>query len=250
MSKTRDQMVTIVADALGKSRNASAISGALLGDRCVDFLNWGQERIARAYSFDELNANQESAVTVVSVKRYPLVTGTYNLGLVRPKDITSIRLIDSENSRKLRRWNDRKFDTRFPRPENYSTGRPSIYMQHATNLEMFRIPDAAYSLYIRYPQWPIDLALSSSSTAYEHKDQLLITAAILEGYLHFEEYNDVTVWTQLFIGRLSDAIKAEGDLDWEPQAEEFSSGRGGYSSGEPWLDPYGGVNDPLRGYSE
>jgi hypothetical protein len=250
MAKTRDQMVTIVADAVGKARAAISISGALLSDRCVDFLNWGQERIARAYSFDELNILKEDSATVTSVKTYPLTTGTNNLGLTRPKDIESIRLIDSENSRNLRRWGLRKFDARFPYPENYSTGRSSIYVQHGGKLELFRIPDAAYTLYIRYPRWPAELSATSSTTEYEYKDQLLITAAILEGYLHFEEYNDVVVWTQLFLGRLSDAIKAEGDMDWEPQAAEFSIGRGGYSSGEPWLDPYGTPNDPLSGYSE
>lgn len=250
MAKTRDQMVTIVADALGKAKGAIAISGALLSDRCVDFLNWGQERIARTYNFEELNSLQESAATVTSIKTYPLITGTNNLGLTRPKDIETIRLIDSQNSRVLYRWGRRKFDARFPQPTNYSTGRPSIYIQFGSTLELFRIPDAAYSLYIRYPRWPVELSTASSTTEYEYKDQLLITAAILEGYLHFEEYNDVAVWTQLFLGRMSDAIKAEGDMDWEPQAAEFSNGRGGYSSGEPWIDPYGTPSDPLSGYTE
>ena len=246
--KTRDQLVTIIADALGKARGATAISGALLEDRCIDFLNWGQQRMARFHSFHELNATYESAATVDGVKRYPLVTGTNNLGLTRPKDIQSIRLIDGENSRKLERWSDRKFDKWYPRPENFSEGRPYIYIRYGNNVEMFRIPDAAYDLYIRYPQWATTLSSSSQVSDFENKDQLLVTSGILEGYLHFEEYTDAQTWYQRFLGQLSDAVHVEGDVDWEPDAEEFSRMPGGYRSGEPWLDPYASIGDPLHDY--
>ena len=250
MAKTRDQMVTIVADALGKSQSATAVSGALLSTRCVDFLNWGQDRICRAYSFDELDILNESAATVASVKVYPLTTGTNNLGLTRPKDISSIRLIDSENSIKLVRWSDRKFDRVYPRPANFATGRPRIYIRWGSNLEFFKIPDAVYSLAIRYPQWAAELSSTSSTSSFEYKDQLIITSGILEGYLHFEEYNDADVWLQKFLGLLSDCIRAEGDTDWETQADEFSMKRGGYYSGEPWIDPYGQESDPLHSYAD
>lgn len=248
MAKTRDQMVTIVADALGKSTNAIALSGATLGDRCVDFLNWGQERIARSYDFEELNALITTAVTVASVKTYPLTTGTNNLGLTRPKDIDTIRIIDDENSIKLKRWDKRAFDKKFPYPENYSTARPEIYIRHGGNIELFRIPDDAYSLYIRYPQWPAQLSTSSTESSFENKDQLIITAGILEGFIHFGEYEDVKIWMPLFMSRLSDAIKLTGDMDWSPQATEFSSNRGGYSSSQPWIDPFATASDPLHGY--
>lgn len=129
MAKTIAQMIPIITDALGKSQNASAISGALLSDRCLDFLNWGQQRIARFYSFHELNAINESAATVASTSRYPLTTGTNNLGLTRPKDIQSIRLIDSQNSRILTRKSVRWFDQKLPLVTNYADARPHIYIR-------------------------------------------------------------------------------------------------------------------------
>jgi hypothetical protein len=250
MAKTRAQMVTIVGDALGKSTNATAVSGATLGDRCVDFLDWGGQRIARAYNFDELNATLETAVTVASVKTYPMITGTNNLGMVRPKDITSIRLIDSQNSRQLTRKSQKWFDQRFPLPTNYATGHPSLYIKFGNQLELFRIPDAAYSLYTRYSQWPSLLSTTSSTSDFDTKDQLLITSAILEGYLHFEEYEDVKIWMALFIGRLGDAVRTTGDMDWTPERELFTSSQAGYISGEPWTDPYSTPGDPLYGYGE
>ena len=250
MAKTVAQMVTIIADALGKSESATAISGTTLQDRCVDFLNWGQQRMARFYSFHELNTYTETAATVASTSRYPLVTGTNNLGLTRPKDISSIRLIDGANSRILTRKSPRWFDKKVPLITNFADARPHIYIRWGNDVEMFRRPDAAYDLYIRYPQWATDLTISSTSTDFENKDQILISVAILEGYLHFEEYEDAKIWLQRTVGLLVDAVRAEGDVDWEPEADAMSLTQAGFTAGEPWLDPYANTNDPLYGYAE
>lgn len=244
------EMLPIITDALGKSQNATAVSGALLSDRIINFLNWGQQRIARFYNFHELNTYTESAATVASTSRYPLVTGTNNLGLTRPKDIQSIRLIDGENSRILVRKSPRWFDQKFPLITNYADGRPHIYIRWGNDIELFRRPDAVYTLYIRYPQWATPLTAGSTASDFENKDQLLICAAILEGYLHFEEYKDAEVWTAKFLGLLQDAVHAEGDIDWEPEASAMSSAPGGYTSGEPWIDPYASIGDALYGYPE
>ena len=110
MAMNRDDYVTEICDTVGKKTSAAAVSGTSLETRVRNYLNWGQKRIAKHYNFHEMNVYMETAATVVDTKRYPLTTGTNNLGLVRPKDINSIRLIDSENSRKLSRWHYRKFD--------------------------------------------------------------------------------------------------------------------------------------------
>lgn len=250
MALTRTEMVTEICDVVGKSSSASAVSGALLQDRVVTYLNFGQKRLARMYSFRELNILATTPTTVTDVKRYPLLStgGTNNLGLTRVKDISSIRLIDAEHSRVITRWHYRKFDKRFPRPENYSTGRPYIYIWWGTAIELFRVPNAAYSLSIRYPQWASPLNAANQISDFIDKDQLLITAGILETYLALEEYADAQVWYTRLLGQVKDATKAEGDTDWEPEAEAMAEAR--YSSGDPWLDPYGGEGDPLHGYAE
>ena len=248
MALDRDSMVTEICDVVGKNKAAASVSGAALQDRVVTYLNWSQRRIARFYSFSELDVTKETCTTVTSVKNYPLETGDNTLGLTRPMDIASIRLIDGANSRVLIRWSQRKFDRVYPRPANYATGRPRIYMRYGDTLELFKIPDAAYTLYVRYPQWPVELTTGAQESSYKDKDQLLVTAGIMETYLALEEYADVAVWYPKFLGQLKDAVYAEGDVDWEPQAEPFGGAE--YSSGEPWIDPYGGSGDPLYGYSE
>lgn len=244
---TRTQIIGEICDNVGKSRSATSVSATNLEDRVVNYLNWAQKRIARHYSFQELDILLTTAATVADIKRYPIESGTNNLGLVRPKDIQTIRLIDGENSRKLARWSTRKFDTKIPRPENYSTGRPSVYIRHGNFLELFRIPDAVYSMSVRYPQWPLDLSAAGQYTDFKDKDQLLVTAGTLETYLALEEYADAKVWYDRFEGQLTDAVRAEGNMDWEPQAEPMNL-ESSYTSGEPYYDPFGDVGDPLYGY--
>lgn len=249
MAMTRLQLTTEICDIVGKNLGAIAVSGTDLKTRVETYyLNWAQRRIANHYSFYDLQVEATSPVTVADVKTYPLVTGTNNLGLTRIANINSIRLIDSENSRKLDFWHYRKFDKWYPRPENFSTSRPSIYTRWGNNIILFKIPDAAYSLYIRYGQYATNLTLDSQVTDFgEDKDQLILTCGVMETYLALEEYNDVKVWYQLFVGQLTDAVRAEGDDDWEPEAEPHG-GFPGYVSGEPWLDPFGTASDPLSQY--
>lgn len=249
MAKTGTQIVTEICDVCGKALTALSISGAELQDRVLTYANWGQRRIARSYNFREMQKLEESAATVDGTKTYPMITGTSNLGLVRPKDISSIRLIDSENSIMLRRWSQRRFDKRFPYPENYSEGRPTIYARWGNNLVMYRIPDDAYTLHIRYTQWAADLTTSTTSD-FDEKDQLIIAAGVLDTYLALQEYDDAKIWAARYLGTLTDEIRSIGDDDWQPVA--YSDGYPdygyGYDSGTPWLDPYGGSGDPLYNY--
>ena len=247
---TRLQIVTEICDIVGKNLGASAPSGGLLQDRVVFYLNWAQRRIANHYTFYELQQVKENAATVTSVKTYPLESGTDTFGLSRVSSVNSVRLIDGENSRKLDFWHYRKFDKWYPRPENFATGRPRIYSRWGNSLIMFKIPDAVYTLHIRYGQYANNLTSDGQLHDFgEDKDQLLVTAGILETYLALEEYADAKVWYELFLGKLEDAVRADDDEDWEPEAEPHGEVPS-YQSGEPWIDPYGGRGDPLYGFPD
>ena len=248
---TRDQLVAEICDTVGKQTGATSVSGQPLSTRAQTFLNWGQKRIARFHSFYELDTLLTTAVTVANVKLYPMVTGTNNLGMLRPKDIHSIRLIDgtNANSRRLKRWSYKKMDMKIPDPTTYTTGRPIVYVRYGMSLEFFRIPDTAYSLSIRYPQWPTDFSTASQVSDYTDKDHILVTAGIMETYLALEEYTDAAVWYQRLMGLLIDAKRTEDDnVDWDPDGEPFRSDEQ-VQVGQPWSDPAGTPEDPLYGYS-
>lgn len=243
---TRIEAVTMICDAVGKRVSALSPSGSLLEDRVITFLNWAQVRIARFFDFPELSVLATTSTLIADTKRYPISSGTNDLGLERVKTIRSIRLIDGANSRKLDYWLYRKFDHHYPHPENYSSERPSIYTRDGNFLEFFKIPNNTYSLSIRYTQYPHELTSNAQVSDFLNKDQVLVTAGIFETYFALEEYNDAKIWYARLVGQLKDAVRAEGEPDWEPEAEPF--GLPSYRSGTPWIDPYGGVNDPLSGY--
>ncbi len=250
MALTTTQIVTEICDIVGKRLGASAPSGASLQSRVVNYLNFGQRRIARMANFDELCAVKEDAATVVSVKTYPITTGTNNLGLTRFKDFASIRLIDSENSRKLIRWSYRKFDALYPRPENFATQRPTIYTRWGSNVILFRIPDAVYTLHIRYNQWPTELTLGSGTSDFQEKDELLVATGVVETFLALEESADAAIWFKRF-EELLDKVGIDDtyEPDWDPEGEPMSSHHGP-ESGTPWSDPSGTPQDPLFGYPD
>lgn len=250
MALDRLQMVTEICDIVGKSVGASSVSGATLKTRVENYyLNWAQRRIANHYSFYDLQQVKENAATVADVKLYPLESGDNNLGLSRVASINSIRLIDDNSSRKLTFWHYRKFDQAYPYPEKFLTGKSTIYTRWKNTLTFFKIPDDAYTLKIRYGQHATPFTSDGQVSDFgEDKDELLVTAGVLQTYLALQEYGDAKVWYELFLGQLVDAVRAEGDEDWEPQAEPY--GKGGYTSAEPWVDPYGASGDPLYGYSE
>ena len=214
--------------------------------------HWAQRRIARVFDFYELQSKKSDAATVASVKTYPLESGTNNLGLTNVKDIRSLILVDGSNterSRKLTFWNYRKFDETFPRPENYSSNIPSIYTREGDNVELFRIPDAVYTLVIRYSKWPTVFTTASQTSDFSNKDELLVTAGVLETYLVLEEYADAAIWLKKFLGQMKDAIVDEGDTDWEPQAEHFNIDKV-IPVATPWRVASGHPNDPLFGYPD
>lgn len=245
---TRIQFVTEICDIVGKSTAGIAVSGASLQSRVLNYLEYAQRRVARAYNFQELLDWKTDAATVADLKRYPLETGTSNLGLTRPKDILSIVLVDGENSRRLEPKGYRWFERKFPRPENYTTGRSSIYVKYGSYVELFRIPDDAYTLSIRYSKWPTPFSTDSSVSDYDNKDELLVAAGVLETYLALEEYTDAATWMQKFLGLLRDSVIDEGEPDLEPQSEPGGTSSMAPIIGEPWASPEGVPGDPLFGY--
>ena len=247
---TRDQIVTEVCDVVGKSVSASSVSGAALQTRVRTYLDWAQRRIARHYNFRELEIIHETADFSDGVKRYPFSTGSNNLGLTRVKDIGSIILLDEYNSRRLVRFGRTQIEKRYPRPENFAEARPRIYSRIGQGIEVFPIPDATYDTRIIYHQWPTPFTSASQTSDFESKDELLIMTTIMETYLALEEYNDAAIYFNTMAGMLVDAVKAEGDIDWEPQGEPFDYGHLGSMSGTPWTEPGSSPDDPMYGYPD
>jgi len=126
---------------------------------------------------DDLTDSTNTACTITHNKRLYHIED--DLDLTRPKDIYSIRLMDSANSRKLTYVPPRELDSKIPYTDLVGTGRSSWYTVRGRYIELFRIPDDVYPLYISYSQWPAaaDFTDSSDATPFERIDHVIVSLA-------------------------------------------------------------------------
>lgn len=138
-------------------------------------INDAHSVIACVKDFDELmTLDTTHAVTVADQKLYDIED---DLVLVRPKDIYSIRLMDAADSRKLEFVSFRELDSKVPYTEITGTGRPKYYTLRGKNVELYPIPDDAYTLYIQHSQWPATLEEETDETPYTRIDHVIVALA-------------------------------------------------------------------------
>lgn len=136
-------------------------------------INDAHYAIACVKDFDELIIlDTTSAETVDGQKLYHIES---DFGLTRPKDIYSIRLMDGDESRKLDYVPFRELDKRVPYTEQTGEGKSTVYTVRGKYVELYRIPDDAYALYIQHSQWPTVLSDDDDESDYENKDFAIVS---------------------------------------------------------------------------
>jgi len=202
-------------------------------------INEAQKNIARVKDFDELMVlDTTHASTTADQKLYHIEdVGTYHFDLVRPKDIYTIRLMDEGNSRKLTYVSPREIDEKVPYTEIFSTGRPKWYTRRGKYIELFRIPDDTYSLYIMHSQWPTVLSSDTTEIPYDDLDDVIVTLAS-DIALSIVEEGVVGNWFERAKQLLGIVLREEETRpDIFYVAQPFSA-RGGVFAGEYWNNPF------------
>jgi len=192
------------------------------------WVNWGQALIADWHSWEEMRKIY-TATTANGQKKYGFPT--------RMKDIYSITLQDGASSRKLVYVSPREFDTKVPRPEQTTKGRPTYYVDYGVNFELYRIPDKVYTLNLRCSVYPADLTADSAESELLRKDALIVACATMFGFLSLREIEDATYWKNevavpLYQSSLTSDHSAE---DWLPIARGYDAGA--ERVGEYWSNP-------------
>jgi len=197
-------------------------------------INAAVKALVSLNDFDEmLTLDSTSASTVTDQQRYHLTT---DLLLTRPKDIYSIRCMDEGDSRKLIYVSPRELDTKIPYPEQFGTGRPKWYTVFGLYIELFRIPDAAYDLYIRYSQWPDVMTDDTDECVLTHVDESIIMLAkdVANSYLNGEYLNIASkAMEYVKMGVKEERTRPDQDL----YAKPYCAG-GSLPLGEWWTNPF------------
>lgn len=229
MGTTYTELIRQVMQRLSPKVEGEAYLAARQG------INDAHKMIAATKDFDELMAwDTTHASTVVYQSSYHITT---DLALVRPKDIYSIRYMDTDNSRKLTYVPFRELDTKIPYTAITGYNKPSWYTTRGLYVELYPIPDEAKSLYIMHSQWPAVLSNDSDETPYNNIDHVIvalatdISKAILEG-------GDTIDWFTRAQKYLGLAISEETTRPDRTQvAQPFNPGSN-FPVGEYWYNPF------------
>lgn len=213
---TRAQLRSAVLDNLGRSANLTLRSGTALSSRVDTWLNWAQVYVARQHDFLFKTATT-STVADQDCYTFP----------PEHNAIYTIRLEDGLQSVKLTLVMPWDFDRVVAKGDELPAGRPYYYIpfKESGHFDLFPVPDAVYSMRIRYSYSPTVLSSDSQTSDFTDLDDVLVYYATSEGFKWLQELKDAAFWSARCREALEDAIAnvSETFPDWQPISRGFST---------------------------
>lgn len=211
MAMTRAEMLAEVRTHI--DRETGEFSDASVNTR----LEWAQQEVAARHTFKEM-VTADTFATVDGTKSYAHPTST--------KEILSLVVRDGTASRKLIAVPYREFDRVVPYPEARVEGKPQWYVNYAGYLELYPIPDDAYTVDRRYSFFPTAFSEDASESDLTNKDQLIIAIATRMSFVALRELEDASAWARGEEARLwADALQRDkADTDLAPALQPYRSG--------------------------
>lgn len=198
--------------------------------RLPRIINLAQQRLARIHDFDEMET-----LSTVEVNNTSNVTDKI-LTLPAKREVFSIILLDGANSAKLVQRTQRFWDRKLPMPEYWTRNRPQEYVLWGDTAEIWPMPNATYTLRIRWSKWPTDLITLTSTSEFKQKDEILIELALVYFFNSLGKEEESAKHNSILRQLLSECINNDDtkpDIDIVPEANVYHS-----SISEPWRDPF------------
>jgi hypothetical protein len=119
----------------------------------------------------------------------------------------------------------RTFDEYHPYPEINTTNRPEVYTPFGNAFDLYPIPNAVYTMYIRTIQWPTVISSTSSAIDYfPDKDDIIVSCMTSDGFKHLQMFEDGVLWENEYIKLIREAISVDTRYpDYEPVGRGFDS---------------------------
>jgi hypothetical protein len=198
-------------------------------DRFDSVLNMSQVRLARLHDFDELRAIQTINTVVTADPAADKIIDVSTLG--RYRKIYSVRLYaDNQLSRKLNKRLTKQWDEVIPEPEYYARGTPTDYtFWGPERMELWKVPDLAYTMYFRYSRWPEVLTEATVQTGHldlDNIDDLIIHLAVSYIYLGFGNIEKSNQYFAIY-GALAKEAIGEDDEDFDSMLMSHAQSRWG-----------------------
>lgn len=228
---TRSEMVDEVLDNLTKSSAGQTKSGKTLATMAIRWLNRAQLAIARTEDF---LFRISTTSTVADQQSYTFPTDI--------RSLYTLRLEDGLSSRKLTLVMPQEMDRLAPKPDEETTGIPTFYVPYKTTntFELYRIPDASYTMRLRHSFWPAALESDSQTSDYTYMDDVITAYATSFGWAWLQEYGDMREWQKIAAQAFIEARNAARDAfpDWVAVGRGFSSEESVVPIGEYYNNPF------------
>lgn len=218
---TRSELENLVRQNIGGRTDRN--------NELVSFLNLAQDQMTRSHDFSELEVLSQAS-TVASQKTLDLPD--------KPLSVISLRLIrGSSLSKKLIFIPPRRWDKIIPEPEWHVTGEPSYYTVFRDVIEMYRIPNAVYTLRLRWIKRPTPFSTTTDiASDFERKDDIIVSFATSWAFRSLGEHEKADKWWRGAVYSLKSALKQ----DWPGPDFEISGEGVPATVGEYWKDPFVG----------
>jgi len=149
---------------------------------------------------------------------------TYSLPLTL-KSFYDLRLCESATKRKFHPLTPRRQDLRRPYPEDDSEGTPVYYILWGRYFDLSPIPDATYTMYIRWLKWPTAMATGAVSDLL-YMDEVIIKCADWLTVLSLNLEKDIRRFKGDYRDLLQAAIMGDKDsskYDLQLKAQPFTT---------------------------
>lgn len=229
---TRTQLENEALDNVAKSGVLALQSGTTLSTRMTTWVNRSQLWIARKADLLQYTA---TASTVASQLTYALPNNF--------RKIFSLRLQDGQESRKIKCIMPWEFDRNVPQPTNQTTQRSWFYVPYkdTQTFELFPIPDAAYTLKLRYSLYPSDFTAANAVSQYTNCDDAIIAYATMFAFRWLQELKDAASWEKFGNDIIEQVIETNDESeqypDWAPSGEGFTI-NDQYYTGDYYNNPF------------
>jgi hypothetical protein len=201
-----------------------------LDSRLGRFVNLAQQRLARLHDFDEMKVISTTTIANTSSDDDKYLT------LPSVREVYSMVLLDGSNSRKITQKSSRYWDTLIPKPEYWSRSRPVNYtIWGSATVELWPLPNATYTLRMRWSKWPAALSAGADYSEFLQKDEILIELALSYAYRSLAKEEDAAKHEAFALRLLNEAERMDSqmpDLEITPLQSTIGT------VVDPWLDPF------------
>jgi len=149
-------LVTKIRREIGGRTDLDALVSGSSNTDIEDATNDAIKAVSLWYPYD-FDSVVFTTLTTQSQQTYLVPANLVDIENIRHQGTSA-----TDQGEKLQYFHPNHFDDVIPNPQRHSEGKPHFYTRHGKNIELWRIPDGAYTLLIRAIIAPGDLTNGTS----------------------------------------------------------------------------------------